>query len=243
MSFAPTINFVLERALRKIGATAITSPAARAREMVEARYWLDMVVGHLAGRERTWWLVPRTATFLLVAGKREYDLNEAVGIAQAPDGIEFVVAVYIDDATTGAAVGDVNLLRREEYEAEVGETINAVGVPSGAYIDRAQRPTLMFLHAPGAGRSYRARVVFQSYAPNLVSTRDLKLLERFRSAWTLWLVTATAAQIGNGPVRKLPKDEVDDMKRDAGSLLFDLESYEGHEQNNQPSGVQFHNGV
>lgn len=240
MSYAPSINFVLQRALRKIGAFAISSTAARAPEMEEARYWLDMEVAHLAGKKRTWWLVPQSATFPLVAGQRDYDLMDVLGL-QVPDGIEFVVSVLIDHATTGMNIEEVNLLRREEYETAKGDFVNATGAPTGGYIDRAQRPTLRLLQAPDAATPYVARVTFQSYAPNLVAGRDVRKLDQFRTAWNLWLVMATAARIGNGPVRKLPKDEVDDMRRDVAALLHDLESYEDHEQQSGPPVVAFHN--
>ena len=57
------------------------------------------------------------------------------------------------------------------------------------------------------------------------------------------LLLALAAQIGNGPVRKLPADEVRDMKAEAGGLLTDLEAYEDHEQANEPRRVEFYGGI
>lgn len=243
MPFAPSVNFVLQRALRKIGAFPTSSSGARPAEMEEARYWFDMVVSHLAARERTWWLVPETATFPLVAGQREYALTDMLPPDDAEDGMQAVVAIWIDDAATGATLGQVSILRREEYEGEVGYAANASGPPSTCYIDRSQRPTLKFVQAPDAVGSYRARVVYQTYAPDLRTGRDIKKLERFRSTWTLYLTLAVAAQIADGPVRKLPRDEVQDMKRDAAAYLHDLESYDSHEQHNDPVVVQFHNGI
>ena len=243
MPFAPSVNFVLQRALRKIGAYPTSSSGAKPMEMEEARYWFDMMVGHLAARKRTWWLVPETATFPLVAGQKEYALADLMPMDDIEDGLQAVVAVWVDDATAGATLGQVSILRREEYEAEVGYSANATGAPSSCYIDRAQRPTLRFIQAPDDARSYRVRIVYQTYAPDLRTGRDIQKLERFRTTWTLYLTLALAAQIADGPVRKLPRDEVQDMKRDAAAALHDLESYDDHEQHDDPVVVQFHNGI
>ena len=243
MPFAPSVNFVLQRALRKIGAFPISSSGARPAEMEEARYWFDMMVGHLASRERTWWLVPETATFPLTAGEKEYSLADVIVSDDIQDGLQAIVAVWVDDATTGATLGQVSILRREEYEAEVGYSVNASGPPASCYIDRAQRPTLRFVQAPDAAVSYRARVVYQTYAPDLRTGRDIKKLERFRTTWDLYLTLGLSALIADGPVRKLPRDEVMDMKSDAAKYLHDLESYDAHEQHDDPVVVQFHNGI
>jgi hypothetical protein len=239
----PSINFILQRALRRIGAFAVSSSGARANEMEEARYWLDMHMAHLAARKRTWWLVQETQTFPLVAGQREYVLEEVLSPEAGVDGIQTVIALYVDQAATGAVVQQVNLLRRQEFEEAVGDAVNASGPPSAAHIDRAQRPTLRFLEAPDDAVPYVARIVYQTYSPDLVAGRDNRRLERFRTTWDLYLVTALASLIANGPVRKLPKDEVDDLKREAAVLLHDLESYDDHEQENTPVRVLFHDGI
>lgn len=243
MAYAPSINDVLQRALRRIGAFAIRDSGPRAAEMEEARYQFDMLMGHLSARKRTWWLVPETQTFPLVAGQRDYDLEAALSIAAGGDGIQQVIALYVDQADTGVEVNRVNILRRQEFEALVGQNVNAAGPPSACYIDRDRRPTVKFLEAPDSAGSYVARIIFQRLSPDLTRGRDLAKLEQFRASWTLYLVTGTAALCGNGPVRKLPKDEVDDLKTEAARLLADLEAYDDHEQQDTPFQVQFHNGI
>lgn len=243
MPFAPSVNFVLQRALRKIGAFPVSSSGARPVEMEEARYWFDMVVGHLAARKRTWWLVPATAVIPLIAGQKDYSLADLIPLDDAEDGLQAVVAVWVDDAATGATLGQVSILRREEYEAEVGYAVGASGPPNTCHIDRVQRPTLRFVQAPDAAGSYNARILYQTYAPDLRTGHDIQKLERFRTTWTLYLTLAVAAQIADGPVRKLPRDEVQDMKRDAAAALHDLESYDDHEQHDEPTVVQFHSGI
>jgi hypothetical protein len=59
-------------------------------------------------------------------------------------------------------------------------------------------------------------------------------MDEVRENWHLFLVTALAAEIGNGPVRKLPADEVREMQVTAKALLYDLMDYDSHEQADEP---------
>ena len=236
-----TVNQFCERALRKIGSYSINDAGARSEEMEEARWWLDMMVGHLAARKRTWWKVPATALLTLREGVQEYSLDAELAPVSA-NGEQFVIQVFLDDATTGDAIQEISLRSRSEWE-ELDDRQRA-GQPEFAYIDRMRSPTLRLSPVPDAARSYRLRVVFQSYSPDFTALAwNNRADTDIRQSYNLYIVTALAAQIGNGPVRKLPADEVRDMKQEAGSLLTDLEAYEDHEQANEPRMVQFHGGI
>lgn len=246
MSWLPSINELCERSLRKIGTFGIRDSGARPAEMEEARYWLDMHMGHVVGTKRTWWNVPRSATFQLTAGTTEYDLISNLGAAAAPDGVEFVIGVYLLGQPVGGVqtlLREVKVVRRQEFEVLTPDASDVAQSPTICYIDRKQRPTLFFLEAPDANQTYWAKLLFQSYAPNLVSQRGVNREALFRSSYTLYIVTALAALIGDGPVRKLPADEVKTMKQDRDKLWLDLEGYEDQEQNNAPARVNFYNGV
>jgi hypothetical protein len=240
MSLTPSINFVCQRALRLIGEYALRASGPRPEAMEEATYWLDMQMGFVSAMELTWWLVPATATFPLVAGQRDYTLMDVIGQEQAPDGIQFVSALFVDDATTGAEVGQVNLLRRHEFEEALGQNANAEGPPSLGHIDRQRNPTLRFVEAPDTATAYRARVVFQSYSPDLTATKDLRKLATFRDGWTLYLVYALAAHLASGAVRRLPSDEVRQLEGKAKEYLYHLQAHDGHEAQTEHR-VRFHN--
>lgn len=231
-----------ELALRKIGAFAIADSGARAREVEVARHWLEMIVGHQAAKKRTWWLVPGTATLTLREGVASYDLTDEIGIAQAPQGVEFVVSAHLYDTDTGDLIHEISLLPRTDWEDITQRSRE--GEPEVAYINREQRPTMLVSPVPNGVRNIEARIVFQSYAANFISAA---LTDRttlgIRSSWNLWLVAALAAAIGNGPVRKLPADEVKDMRREADRLLAELEAYEDHDQSNALERVAFYGGV
>lgn len=236
-----SVNQFCERALRKIGSYSINDAGARPEEMEEARWWLDMLVGHLAARKRTWWKVPETATLTLREGVQDYSLDAELSPASA-SGEQFVIQVFLDDADTGEEIHQISLLQRKEWE-ELEQRQDS-GEPECAYVDRHRSPTLRLSPVPDAARSYRLRVIFQSYAPDFTAMAwNNRSDTEIRQSYNLYIVTALAAQIGNGPVRKLPADEVRDMKAEAGGLLSDLEAYEDHEQANEPRLVQFYGGI
>lgn len=234
------IREICERALRRIGAYAIRSSGARPEEIEETRFWLDMVVGHVAARRRAWWLVPVTGTFPLLPGQAHYNLTDKLG-AQAPDGVQFAISAYLHDVATGRELHEVSLVRRQDYEAI--EDKARQGEPEVAYIDRNNRPSLTIHPVPDAHRQYSLRLVFQSFGSDMTRTASIDKSYAIRRSWNLYLVTATAAQIANGPVRKLPADEVKDMKEEAEKLLFDLETYDGDEQANEPQRTDYNDGI
>ena len=260
MSRLYSISEICDRALRKIGAFAIRSSGARPEEIEEARYWLDMTVGHQSSRMRTWWMVPGSGTFNLTSGTAEYDLAASLGQAQAPTGVQFVIAVYLYNTTTGTDIHEIPIVRRQEWEhRQIGGlpddsdrspflwgtdgALPAIepGQPKACYIDRQQAPTIHLSPTPDDVTPYGLRVVFQSYATDFTKEPPNDKTYKLRTAWNLWVVTALAAQIGNGPVRKLPQDEVKDMRSEATRLRDELEAYENMEHANEPRRVAYHN--
>lgn len=240
MSYAPSINFVCQRALRLIGEYALRASGPRPEAMEEAVYWLDMIVASVAAQELTWWMVPATGTFVLEPGVRDYDLARVLGAEQAPDSVQFVSAMFVDDADSGQQIQQLVLLRRHEFEEMAGVNAGATGTPQYGYVDRMRNPTLRLAETPDAATTYRLRVVFQGYSPDLVSGRDLKLLTKFRDGWTLYLTYALAAHLAAGAVRQLPSDEVDRLDRRAKEQLFHLQARDGHEHQTS-NRVRFHN--
>jgi hypothetical protein len=260
MSHLLSVGEICDRALRKIGAYPTRSSGARADDSEEARYWLDLVVAHEAARSRMWWLVPSAATFPLVSGTASYDLSQQLGGSQAPNGIASVVSIILYNADTGADIHSVPMLRRQEFEARnlpqggthdspwewsssglgMGASSETTGTPTICHIDRAQAPTIRFAPTPDDGLNYGVRVVFQGYSEDFVRASVDQRTLSLRSSWYMWLVTALAAELGDGPVRKLPADEVRDMKQDARGLRGDLEAYDAEETATTSGVVRYH---
>lgn len=219
---------VCERALRKIGAFSIRDTAARTIEMAEAREWLDLVIGHVSSLKRTWWMVPSTARLTLASGTTAYNLRE--NLADAP-AVQHVVALYSVNLTTNER-DPIAICRRQEWEER--DATLAAGRACMAWIDRSRDPVLHLHPAPPDPVTEAIDVVFQSFAPDQARGTYTQRIEEIRDGWNLYLVTALAAEIGDGPVRKLPQDEVRGMRRDAQRLYDDLAAYDDHEQADEP---------
>ena len=223
-----TVTQICERALRKIGSFSIRDTGARTIEMAEAREWLDLVIGHVASLKRTWWLVPATLRLTLADGVTEYSLSE--NLTGAPS-VQHVVALYTVDLATGERA-PLDICRRQEWE-ERDATLSA-GRACMAWIDRSRDPVLHLHPAPPDPVTQGIDVVFQTFAADQARGTYTQKIEDIRDGWGLYLVTALAAEIGDGPVRKLPQDEVRGMKRDAQKLYDDLAAYDDHEQADEP---------
>lgn len=237
MSRILSINEVCERALRKIGVFSINDSAAPPAAMEEARWWLDMVVGHIAATQRRWWLVPDTKAVTLAAGTVKYPVTTALA---EPDGVLHIVSAWrvaLADTTNRA---EVPILRRQEWEerARAGGT----GDPEAIWVDRVDVPTIHVHPTPASPVNYRLEVVYHRFAPDLSprAGRSHAPLTGMRQSWNLALVHALAAEIGNGPVRKLPGDEVRDNQQTAAKLIRDLDAYDAHEQANEPRRVAYY---
>lgn len=236
-----TRDEVIERALRKIGAFAVSSRAPRAHEVAEASYWLDMAVAHQSARSRQWWLVQETAEFAAVADQASYVLRTAIGANDVPLGIQFVIAAYLYDVNTGQDVGDLPILRRHEYEEKADKA--RTGTPEAIYIDRQTSPTAYLYPTPSDGGDWRVRLVYQAYSADFVKAKPTDKAYQMRPTWNLWMVTELAAQIGAGPVRRLPADEVREMRQEATRYRNELEAYDAHEQADENRRVGYWNGI
>lgn len=232
MAGALTIGQICERALRRIGSYAINDDGARQVEIEEARYWLDLIVGHVAARRRTWWLVPQTAALTLLAGQSSYPLAASLGTLA---GVQHVVDVWAIDTQSGQKRA-VTIARRDEWDARQPSESD---LPAMVYVDRTDDPTLHVWPTPPDNPRFTLAVTFQRFSTDMRQGQLSTGMPDLRQTWNLYLITALAYEIGNGPVRKLPADEVDEHKRRAAELLRDLEDYDGQEQAGQPRQIAY----
>ncbi|MEY4300594.1 MAG: hypothetical protein RIR25_1830 [Verrucomicrobiota bacterium] len=221
-----TSTQICENALRKIGTFAINDSGVRKAEMDVAVDWLDMLIAHTGGTARRWWLVPDTAPLILLPTVDAYQLRAS--LPGAPE-IQDVIEVVRVDLTSGMR-DRVEVQRRQEWELRERAATGSVNL---AYYDRLDPPTLRVHPAPAAPLTYRLDVVFQRFPSDLTNADGLASND-FRRAWSLWAVTALAAELGDGPVRKLPSDEVRDMRREADRQVHALDAWDGQERADEP---------
>ena len=212
MSLRQSVKQLAERALRRIGAYSINDTGADSAELEEALYWMDLVVAELAGTEDCSWLTEDTIDIPFVAGQASYALNTAT---DWPDtDIAFPVSAYVREDT--GVDTDIEMIRRVEYESIADK--DAGGSPTVVYIDRTADVPRATIYPVPTDTGASLRLVVQKQAPDMIGSggaRPGKLDHGFPKEWQRWLVLATAAEIGAGPVRKLSQQEINDIRAGA----------------------------
>jgi hypothetical protein len=232
---------IIERALRRIGEFSINNRAPRERAINEAAYWLDMLMGHETARMRMWWMVDETKTFALTEDVYEYDLTDAIGEGNLPRGLQFIIGAYLYNSETGKQIRQLDLWRREDWERPTDRT--TAGEPCAIYVNRDYKPSAFISPPPNDTVPYEVHIVGQSYSSNFVSAQPTSKTMKLRSSWNLWIVQALSAEIGAGPVRKLPADEIREMREYAKKLRDEIEAADTDEHMGDPGRVAYYNGI
>lgn len=198
---------ICEGALRRIGAYAINDSAARPQDLEEALRCLDDLVAELAGTVECFWLLTDTLSLPLTADTASYDLKAALGSAWPGQGIEYLRDAWIENAA--GLRSPIELVRRDAFEARAN--LAESGCPAILHIDRlVPVPTLRPWPIPGAD-GFTLKLVIQAQSPTVAGSGPIPKPKEGESsdagapaAWNRWAKYALAAEIGSGPVRKLP---------------------------------------
>ena len=230
---------ICERALRKIGAFSVNDTAADPEELAEALYWLDLAVAELAGTEQCQWLIPTTLSIALAANTASYDLSTALGTANPTDGVLFPIEAWIRDSN--GLDTPIDIIRRRDFEDI--EDKDKAGVTDRIYIDRLNEDQNIFIYPVVDETGYSIRLLCQTYAANLGGTgltATGNIAHGFSAEWQKWMVLQNAADIGSGPVRRLPISETDRIRAEAGTSLTKLMAHSNREKVSQPRRTRAH---
>ena len=230
---------ICERALRKIGAFSINDTAADAEELAEALYWLDLSVAELAGTGQCQWLIPTTLSIALSADTASYDLSAALGSSNPTDGVLFPIEAWIRDSD--GLDTPIDIIRRRDFEDI--EDKDKAGVTDRIYIDRLADDQNLFIYPVVDETGYSIRLLCQTYAPNMLSGTPEgggNIEHGFSAEWQRWLILQNAADIGSGPVRRLPPGEITDIRQQAGIARAALMAYSNREKVSQPRRTRAH---
>lgn len=223
---------VCERALRKIGAFSINDSAADGQELDEALHWLDLHMRYLAGTEFATFLQADSVTIDLTGGEASFDLIDRIGDSLPDEGFQFLDHVELD-AGAGRRI-PVEAVSRQTFARRDNPT--ETGQPAMIYLDRTTTDPKLYLHPyPATGEDgFDLILTFRTFAPDLkpkgaASRQAGNLATGLRAAWELWAVTITAAACGDGPVRRMPMQEVRAMYADAERFEKRLVTWENRE--------------
>ena len=214
-----------EAALRLIGSFSINHSAADPAELEESLQWLDLVVGTMAAIDRPYWLTEKTVSKALTVDQSEYDLNNFLGSDKPTDGVFFVSRVTINDGNS--ADEPIDIIRRNEYE-EIANKVTS-GKTEKIYIDRRTTPSFFVYPVMGTGATYTLKMVLQSYPPDMTANKG-NAKHGIPPEWNMWMIKALVAEIGGGPVRRLPQSERSDLAADADRLYKKLMAYANREK-------------
>lgn len=227
-----------ERALRKVRAFAINDDAADPVEMEETLSWFDMIISHLTGTRRCYWLTPGTVTFDWPDGESSVVLADEMGADYPPTGILFPIRAWLVDQETGERQREIELCRRAKYE-ELSISPSA-GSPEVLYIDRLVENQMAYVNPvpDNADNLWSIALEFQTYSRSVVGEQGGEqsgnVPHGFDQTWQLYLVTRLAAEIGDGPVLQLGALIIRDWRTLAAGYLSDLVGYTNREKNNRP---------
>jgi len=208
---------IVERALRKIGSLSINDTAADTIELEEGLHWLDLIMSELAGTEYINFLVEDKVSFALSADTQVYNLKTVAGADWPNDGMAFPLSAY---AETGSSRQEVKLLSKARFDAL---DTAAGGGPQYAYIDRSSDPVLKVWPTPGDD-NVTFELTFQKFSSTFYGNSNSQT--GLRPSWQRWAIYALAAEIGDGPVRRLPLREVDRFGKLADVTLFKLQAFD-----------------
>jgi hypothetical protein len=242
MATIPRARQICERALRLVGAYSINETAARAAYMDEALWWLDMAQAQLAGTVECFWLKTETVGFDLTAGASEYELKSALGPDWPTEGIEYVTDAWLEDEAGNRY--PLEIMRRQDFESV--ENAADTGQPAWLHINRVAEPTVRtYPVLADESQTWTVKLVIQKQTPIIAGVGPIpkedagqSIETSFPAAWSRHLAYTTAADIGNGPVRKLPLQTINDYRGQADRAFAAMEGFSNRERETTPPVTQ-----
>lgn len=208
--------------LRKIGAVAQQDASTPAGGLIDiALQHLDLILAEKSGTTRLWFLSPQELTFNYAKDSESVDMSSLVG---ANNRLDMVRAAYNDDTDD-----EITLLTRDQFNI----------IKNGGALDFASGRTLYI--GPDGDDTYTAylrpvpteditiRVTGTKLAPSvaLATGTSSTAAHGFETAWQRWMVNALAADIGDGPIARLPEQRLDRWVAIADAAWVKLNSYRG----------------
>jgi hypothetical protein len=226
-----------EAGLRRIGAYAVNDAAARPQDMAVALQSLDSLIAELSGVVECFWLVTNTLSLPLTANTPSYDVKAALGSDWPSQGIEYLREAWIENDAGNRQ--PITIVTRTKFEshANMAET----GQPCEIHIDRiVPVPSLQPWPIP-PDDTWTLKLIFQQLSPTVAGVGPIPRANEGQSispglpaAWNRWAEYALAADVGSGPVRKLPDATTNTWRAIAATSKTDLQAFQNQEHETEP---------
>lgn len=218
---------IAEGALRRAGSL---SPRDQVDpdELDIALRQLDLIVGELTGTMTCFWLVPGEFTFDLVSGTQSYNLLTTLGSSYPDEGLQFPLSAYLQYPADSDGVTrkvPLEIVRRRAFlDHEQGAQ---EGTPTEVYIDRRDPPTLSTWPVINLD-DYSLVLHYQTYSGDLSETGGNRP-HGLPAAWQRWAELATAADLADGPIGRLPTARVQMLIQRAADAKRELKAHNNKE--------------
>lgn len=222
-----TAKVVAENALSTIGAFPASQSQPDPGELKKTLRWLEMLLNHMSG------IRP-------VAGFWQYfdiPIEAGIGDYNMADYAEERGVCHVFSVCVVNSNGDPDPLDFEYENTALQENLSRTGCPVRATVTKDRDMVLKVYPTPtqteeDAGLVLRVRV--QTYHDDIddegIADEDIRL----RPSWYLWLTKRLACEIGSGPVRRLSKSELDELKESAKEMEADLLARDGQQTSPRP---------
>lgn len=221
-----------ERALRKINAYSINDTAADPEHLEEALFWLDLIVGEIAGTNRCSWLIGTAVGIALDADTQTYSLADAMGNDLPSGRALFPTAAYLRDSS--GTDSPVSIVKRDDWNAI--EDKDTTGIPECVYIDRLTSQNISVYPVPTTN-DYTLYVDVQTYARNMTAANGV-VRHGLPAEWQLYLVLELSGYVGDGPIRRINANTLRMWKAEADKKRDRLLAWSNQEQPGQTGMVR-----
>ncbi len=226
MSVLFSARSVCEQSLRKVGSYSINDMAADGIELAVALEWMDLNMAQLAGTNEAWWLVKATNTIPLVALQASYDLATIL-----PAAAQAQFPLYAEWDSGNGNQQPVEIVTRQTFEELPDPTTS--GQPTLIHIDRLTTPIMRVYPVPATAAVGSILLTTQTFSPNIAGSVGGNLPHGLAAAWQRWLVYRVASDVGDGPVRRMPLNDLRAFEAKAGEALAALLSFNNREHDNE----------
>lgn len=213
---------ICDHALRQIGSFSVYDTGSDPQSFAVTLERLDMLIAEMTGTTKLWFFTPQTQRIALEEGESEYELSNLLD-----DPLEFIQHVFL---VRGEDQTPLVQVRRDEYDGWIDDPLTG-GEPEVVYIERKDNPSLFVLPVPQDGDELL--IMGQKYSDD-VTTDHGNVPHGFPTAWQRALIMQLAADIGAGPVTRIPDNELDRLEKGAARSFRRLDAYNNRENVRRP---------
>lgn len=223
-------------ALRKIGVVSALETSANEGKLLVALQQLDLILSEKSGTTRLWNFVPQELTFSYTADAESVNITSLLG---ANNTLDMFKAAYNDDTDD-----EITLLRRDEFDLYKNGGLFPFITGRVLYVASDGDDTYSAYLRPVPTEAITIRITGQRFSPSVsdATSSSSNLAHGFEKPWQRWMVYALAADIGDGPLARIPETRLADWRGIAHESWVKVNAYRGGGQRKYARFTRAYNG-